>query len=917
MNHLGPTCLRTNAKPPANASVRGLLHAPAPPDPVQFIDWNPADEYPPLPAVSTKGQKKTGSQKSMRLEDYRKHSQLPDVLATCRSDPPTTAAEAAERPQRRRAAIEKPLQRQVSDSDDGVTSPLGRLRPTTMQASTSHQAEQDELQSLLERELLADTSEAPHSPQTQHPQPSALRQERTEPQQQRKRQRTEPGPTKPPDIAMTVPGPGGAAATLAVAELSRHDAEEEEEGEKGWQGETIAIREQSTEAGLKAVGFVLFEQLQAAVLAKAREQKASAMAECVASHGRRPNRGKSKRKKEIVQPTLDNILNPMTDVYHPEFAAAYQSTRDGLLRLAGKRRRTSQRVHVVETEIEAPAEPPSSLLAGQRWSDLTRDEHEWYLEHQFLALKGTDAGLFNSLNRRVRAEQRVYSAAVEAALQSLWMSGRFDHLTERQGAQLQDDRKRQRQRALTLPRFYSLTRALRLESVDHVNGVSFPKLSFQREVWQRGEPPLLHRKPSGTPLPGNKRYLPAVLPQGDASSTAALQGVYRRNATPEVSQDDELLTATTDPAKQPCFVAAAGAVERLLSSGMLRHSELWEIPVVVKENGIVYLDKPLAMLKERTRDKQRRLQKYAVLSAALHPMQGEDRASPRANIPAARETCLNEFQLGQFLLLVRSHGRVQVCEQQPNRQDGDAEIPPMQMNGQLGMRDGAFAVLALKIDYLPEPEQEQDTPDELVSWWCKLLLNPAAQRVEVPRVRVPLGLLADWRSLTASEIERQWSDETDPRAGFKFLANLFATLRSLATGRYLIVCRPDEKDMSRNSVVIAPHAEHRGADEVALDVHAEHAASGEVDLSKSPIVMPRWRPANSDVHQIPHTYTPKPAGAKASVEASGKRREGRGKGRRTTRGNGDAGEVWQGDVDAVEHVHVSREEYEAGLAAGL
>lgn len=621
-------------------------------------------------------------------------------------------------------------------------------------------------------------------------------------------------PSAPAAVINDVQGPGKPAA-------ANFNALAKAVGVEG------SAAERATQVALQAIGYSTWDELAADLSAK--------------NAGDRNRRGKS------AEVTLANVLNRSSPVYHGAFAKAYPDARKAVDKLdVGKRK-------------QAKLEGHSSLVA--RWSALNAGEHAWYLRHEGQKLAGSDAERFAMLRAKVEAERKEYWASVHAA--AARHRKQYEFATERQTAQLLMDAKFRRQRTLALPRFYTFLSALELLPRNAHGGASRSsiaamgaeaELRFVRGC-EEGQAPMLRRPHGKVPLPGNKLYLPATVPEGQTAPTAGT-GVYRKVAAEECWMDEAFRGFVESSKEDVVAAATAGSVVCLLTSGMLQHTQPWEIPIVVEcssnQAKRIFMGKPLPARTEMLRQKQRRLQKYAVLSAISVERGGggQEGVTPRRN-------AYNIWAVGgcDVPLVVRSHGRVLV---EPEAQESNqGEAPPAAH---------LHAVFAVKTEYLPEPDVEEDTVEALVSWWSKLKLNMCAEAAAVARVDVPHSSVLDWRILTQRDIKDLWGS-VDPADGVRCLAAVLQKLKELDPGQYLLTHAADASKAALYKAAAAgpggssalPLARECPTDEgrgILYDLHAAHATSGDVDAAADPFVPPKWRPFSPDVAQVPYTFPP-------------------------------------------------------------
>ncbi|KAI3436542.1 hypothetical protein D9Q98_005958 [Chlorella vulgaris] len=376
--------------------------------------------------------------------------------------------------------------------------------------------------------------------------------------------------------------------------------------------------------------------------------------------GRGKGRGGAAVAAGAAQPAvgIQDVLNRKSRVYHEGFAAAYNDARGRLEKKDFKR----QNKEVLQEH--------SRLLS--RWSDLSAQEHAWYLAHQGKALAGSDAHRWELLQQRVAQEQQQYYEHIqEKASQE-----RYLFCSDRQFSQLEEDGRRRRDRVQQqLPRCYRLREVVpvpqALPPAAQGGGMQAeaPQLQHLATLRREGQLPLFVQPANNSPIHGDKIYLPASITAAHggggagggepavASATGAAsnrKGEYRKEAVPLLSQDPLLAPMVLQAAQQPgpyveavheaaataepVFAISASAFSAIVSTPLLMRTPAWEIPITIQpaaaEGGqVVCLEKPLAQRLLPLRAKQQRLQKYAVLSLGVQQQQVQHQAEQQQQQP--------------------------------------------------------------------------------------------------------------------------------------------------------------------------------------------------------------------------------------------------------------------------------------------
>ncbi|PRW56140.1 zinc finger domain containing [Chlorella sorokiniana] len=353
---------------------------------------------------------------------------------------------------------------------------------------------------------------------------------------------------------------------------------------------------------------------------------------------------------------------------------------------------------------------------------------------------------------------------------------------------------------------------------------------------------------------------------------------------------------------------------------------------------------------------RRRTRGSAAASAGAEGDSGEAAATAAAAAPASgaaagpgmppREAAYDCWQLGDCRLLVRSHGRLQLQQQegqqqqqQQQQQDGGSQqggrAALQQPGGEQQQQEerqqeqqeagGQHVVLGLKTEYLPDPDREEHTMEELCAWWLKLLLRPSASTVLAAHVHVPHSRLLSAERLTAGDLEQLIGGAPRMRqlaaAGLAMLQGLLRELGRQPPGRYLLTHVPYEEQCCLFRAVPAEVAEYAqgplpplpcspstASAGAVYDLHAAHEHSGATDAAAIQFVPPRWRAFMPDIPQIPHTFPPRLSMAKMGGKKAARKRQRKA----LPFAWGVLGEG--GDFDQVQHLgQISRADYLAGL----
>ena len=566
----------------------------------------------------------------------------------------------------------------------------------------------------------------------------------------------------------------------------------------------------------------------------------------------------SRRNKRKAKVTLKDVLNGTSPYYHARFARSYQNIRKNL-------RQKAIEVHNVEQ-----LQQHSTLTTS--WSSLTAEEHSWYLLHQHRTLYGRDEKRFKSLNARVEKEREMYLNELHA--HACVHKSKYDHLTARQAAQLQSDDDRRRERISTIFPPPTMSILYPIDSREPIE--SSDRFEYVSVLHTSGTPPEMSQLEDGHILPGDKHYLPAI------KSLNSSHSVYRKESTGEIHEDpkvrellQQLLDAHDDSTQKPplVIVATAGVFQALITLDLMKFKEdidsFIEIPTSfecsdVWPTKVCYLHKPLMPKAMTTREKQRRVQKYAVLTEC----------STRHSLKACeRQTVYSLWKQSStgILCIVRSHSMV-MCSGKPS-------------------------VIAIKPEYLPEPDREETTSREIANWKARLCLGyPAgARHLQVAHVSIPRGRILSWSTMQLETVDVSHpimaSDDVKVHGGttVSFRSNALASCLTWATRDQWSLARVSLRDKTWTLYQTSK------TDDVPYDIIVSHQTSTTTDVVTSSWVAPIWRPYNASVAQIPYTFPPhcpdKGATAKKKIPPKKRTRH----------------DHWNGDLDRAEATHVSLE----------
>jgi len=523
--------------------------------------------------------------------------------------------------------------------------------------------------------------------------------------------------------------------------------------------------------------------------------------------GSKEGKKKKKKKKTPGKVTLSDVLNGNSPYYHPRFSRAYQKIRKNL-------RHDAIQVRDIQT-----LQYHSALSLS--WSDLTAEEHSWYLMHQHQQLSGAEARRFSQLKRRIEQEKLKYMEEVKAHAEQY--AARYEHMTERQNAQLfaDDERRRGRIHALFPQSLLSRVDCIASEFTDDT-------FEFVSVLHKEGKPLDMRTLEQGYSLAGDKHYLPAVMPLNQS------HGIYKKKETLEIHEDEivkTLLKTHPDLSRAGIVMVATGGAFRALVAAdcMGSRSRELEIPITV-DKFVWYLGKPLMEKTMMAREKQARVEKYAVLSAAVSDTMHQRQAV--YSLWKHKSTGVN--------CIVRSHATI-LCSGEPS-------------------------VLSVKPEYLPLPDREDFTMEEVAQWSADLCLeHPCGTRhMQVAHICVPRGKILSWSKLRLDQIQQMYpamkqSVRYTAHGGMECGSATLASLFSYALG--------SKKNRRNNRKTLLGKAYTSGCaweiysstgepQEIVYDVHSAHRTSTSPDVLASPWIPPIWRPYSDSIAQVPYTFPP-------------------------------------------------------------
>ena len=512
---------------------------------------------------------------------------------------------------------------------------------------------------------------------------------------------------------------------------------------------------------------------------------------------------KRRKRRQADKVTLSDVLNGTSPYYHPRFSRAYQQIRKNL------------RHDAIQVRDIQSLQYHSALALS--WSDLTAEEHSWYLMHQHTQLSGAEARRFDQLTKRIEKEKSRYMEEVRGHAEQ--HASRYEHMTERQNAQLFADDERKK------GRIHALFPEPVLKRLDCVTALPVEDGSFRfvSVLHIEGQPLEMTVLEDGYSLPGDKHYLPAVVPLNRSD------GIYTKEETVEIQDDVIVKNILKTMDDGVIMVATAGAFRALVAADCLgyRRREL-EIPITVDTN-VWYMGKPLMSKSMMAREKQARVQKYAVLSAASVQHDHHQRQTVYS---------LWRHSTTGVHCIVRSHST--------------------------RMFSGVPSVLSIKPEYLPLPDREAVTMEEVAHWSAAMCFeHPCGTRhMHVAHICVPRGKILSWSTLQLDQMQHTYPSMKQTvhqtAQGVEFESTTLASLVSYAIGTppmqgtFLARAYTSECVWEMYGIKeLSP-----GEEATVYNVHTAHHTSTSTDVHSSPWVPPIWRPYSDTIAQVPYTFPP-------------------------------------------------------------
>jgi len=734
--------------------------------------------------------------------------------------------------------------------------------------------------------------------------------------------------------------------SLEVAENGKYQDDTEPAGIERESTEEGSMKDEAIKQALRGVGFSSWDEFLGN-LVHATESLVST------------KKRSRKRKGSVIN--LADVLNGNSPYYHASFARAYQKARQKLHKQARAAKSLEQ------------LQEYSSLTA--RWSDLTTAEHSWFLTHQHRPMKKEEQHRFRKLKEKIQKEQDEFWREMYARGQQY--RARYDHVTERQTVQFLKDNERRKRRLMEIMPPVLCP----VEGFTTVKGTSTTaetgqssQIKFVKILDKIGTVPKIQPLAKGINLQGDKFYLPPVVSNDQPGVQCAYKDVdpatwvYRRQTPPEIQQDESIqallattttttTTTTNKDSKGPTLtvVISAGALQGMLRYDMLKHQcPAIEIPVMVtKDHQVCYIGKPLLRKSEMRREKQQRVQKYAVMSEAMAQRAAADVNADKTATVNTRETTYSLWSMDDdpsVQIILRSHARMECfrssTEDVGGRKGADDQTPES-------------SILAVKTEYLPEPDTEDTTVENLAYWSCKLITCPEASTIQIAHVSIPVGRVSSWETLSRSAVESMcieegiqskstWASDlmsiTAPLALSRVIQWMKSCADQISTTEtmHLLCLRPGTADMGEILMYMdSTKAARQPGGLATYRIHDAHASSTSTDVTSDPFVPPRWRPFDPSIAQVPYTFPPR----KGKAGTRGEKTEETGHHPAAGAGAYNHPESlqnyqrqdntilpprprrlrirqrhvpWQGDMDQVSHMAtISRSQYEAHLAEEL
>ena len=599
--------------------------------------------------------------------------------------------------------------------------------------------------------------------------------------------------------------------------------------------------------------------------------------------------------------------------------------RNGLLydgKFAQEYRRVAKELAECREVVDAAVALEKHSKLTNVWSSLTPEEHSWYLTHRHQKLSGQDAKHMARLAKRVEKEQQAYRVEIYRAYAEDPHRFKYEYLTDRQAGQLTNDDERRQDRVRALFRSEDAARLGLVGVVDRVHdgdgrGLTsaspnsaeatgateavggFGTFEFVSVLRTVGEADMLSPLDPGHDLQGYKHYLPPIGPPSDER--------YTKPVAPEVDEDPVVAELLRDPAVRGAMggsnafvlVATASVFHKLIAGDALALAPapanlgpggdnasqgpvIADIPITrdtrsAPDHDVWYLHKPCMPRKLMVREKQRRIQKYAVLSAScsLPPRQHKQTIYTLWRHTASGTPCIVRHRSVLELIAAET------------------------------AKAAKRVLFAVKPEYLPEPDREAQTPEEKATWDAQLALAApiGARSMQLAHVDVGKGRILSWDTYhpsVGSPAKAPKSKVSDAHSTVRCptIGGLISWISSTPTspGVATTPAGPSTASSSRYASVVTGtqwaiygpgnheangNANGNGnanANANSLDIRAIHEHSTAVDVISRPFVPPVWRPFSDDMAQIPDTFPPRRKAPKPTrikhTPLAGEREEG-------------------------------------------
>ncbi|CAL5228540.1 g11694 [Coccomyxa viridis] len=563
---------------------------------------------------------------------------------------------------------------------------------------------------------------------------------------------------------------------------------------------------------------------------------------------------------------LVNLLNPNNPQYNQAFAVEYARMKAAAGKDGGKGHHKQG--------------------AKRIYSNLTAQDHAWYLAKQDLRLHGRDAVRMADMSEKVAEEQQQF-------IRAQWLDAqdaeRFRYMDPRVEAQLQAHFQPMREAVRQLPRLWQLQGQLQLGAV--LQGTKqAPAMAHLSTPVSSGHPPAFTPPSGHTAVPLDRPYMP----KGDSSG-----------ASRWLHQDEIALQLAAE--KRAAVVMADGAFAELAQTAVQGFAAGWEIPVIVTpsistgdsqqapQSNVVVLSDPLLKRALSRREKHELLVAAAILAlgrdksvkqqsaqasdwrkqvlSELGPSAGAKQTQEEEGGAASDQSALRYslWRLGEHRIITRAwvHAAVQSSP---------------------ATEHSLAAVVQAKMEYHGNKasDAEEVTAEELVRWWSASHIRPGSH-VLVGHVGVHSCQVLRSQQLTAPELlESAAGAGFQPAMTWRLMSAVLGQLTSLPPGQYLLTHQPGsdavclfaaalEVELASEAEVAPLPCMTDAAKGTVFDLWGAHTNSGTTDESQLGFIPKMWQPSFPDVPQIPYTFTPR-------QNPSGKRRGRKGNPKGTAMG---------------------------------